>query len=151
MKELHGTASELVTAPVRDCMALLTDVEGYPKWYPEAVKSVTVLDRDDHQQATRAQTLLHVVVGPIVQDFDLVLAVEVEPSGIVELTRIAHGPRDGERFKVTWRCSDAAPGTRVGVALDASLSVPRFLPLGGVGDLLARGFVGAAARALTPA
>ena len=45
----------------------------------------------------------------------------------------------------------AAPGggTEISLALDATLSVPRLVPLGGIGDSLADGFVSAAARELS--
>ena len=36
-----------------------------------------------------------------------------------------------------------------GAALDATLSVPRLVPVGGIGNELAREFVAAAGRALT--
>jgi len=147
MKELHGTATNVVSAPVAECQALLAAVERYPVWYPDVVKQVEVLDRDDRGYASRARSNLHVSIGPLVHDFHLVFAVDVAPM-TVKLNRIPHDAGDRERFDVTWRL-DGAGDTRIQVQLGASLSVPRLLPLGGVGDSLARGFVSAAVRALS--
>jgi hypothetical protein len=69
----------------------------------------------------------------------------------VVLTRIPHDAGDREQFRVAWTLT-AAPGgaerTEIGLALNATLSVPRLVPLTGVGDSLAAGFVSAAAREL---
>src|ERR1022692_2749591 len=83
MKELRGTATALVPAPLTQCLALVEAVDRYPAWYPDVVRTVEVLERD------------------------------------------------------------------------ANLDVPRFLPLGGVGDSVAQGFISAASaklvrRARTP-
>ncbi len=130
-------------------MSLFTDVDRYPSWYPDVVKQVEVLERDDQGQPTKAHTKLHVQHGPITHDFDLTMAVEVDPPGTVKLSRIPHERSDGEKFEVTWRVSGAAP-TRLAVDLAANLDVPRFLPLGGIGDSIAQGFVSAAMRELSP-
>ncbi len=145
MKELHGTASAEVAAPVGECFALVEAVEEYPGWYPENVKQVYVVERspDGRPLATRAQ--LHVAYGPLVRDFDLLLAVAAEAPHQVKLTRVPHDASDPERFEVTWRL---APG-RIALNLWANLSVPRLVPVGGVGTAMAEGFVGAAARALS--
>jgi len=146
MKELHGTATSIISAPLAECHALLAAVERYPVWYPDVVTEVEVLDSDGRGQATRARATLHVSVGPLVRDFHLVFAVIVEPAK-VKLDRIPHHAGDSERFDVTWRLAGGGD-TRIQLELGASLSVPRLLPLGGVGDTLAHGFVTAAVRAL---
>jgi len=146
MKELHGTAISVVSAPLGECHSLLAAVDRYPAWYPDVVKQVEVLNRGDRGHPSRARAILHVSVGPVVRDFHLVFAVDVEPA-TVKLNRIAHDARDRERFDVTWLL-DAGGDTRIRLELGASLSVPRLVPLGGVGDSLAHGFVRAAARAL---
>ena len=48
---------------------------------------------------------------------------------------------------MNWRVSGAGP-TQIRLDLAANLDVPRFLPLGDVGDSMAAGFVSAATRAL---
>jgi hypothetical protein len=143
MKELRGTASELVSAPLERCLALVEAVDRYPDWYPEVVRSVEVLERDAAGVPSRARTELHVAVGPVTQDFDLLMAVTVEPPATVKLVKIG----GSARFNVIWRLQ-AGDGTRLSLELDASLDVPRFLPLGGVGDSVARGFVSAASAEL---
>ncbi len=55
---------------------------------------------------------------------------------------------DREQFSVTWHVREAEGGAEIDLALDANLSVPRLVPLGGIGNGVARGFVDAAARAL---
>ena len=129
-------------------MSLFTSVDRYPSWYPEVVKEVEVLERDDQGRPTKAHTKLHVQHGPITRDFDLTMDVEVDPAGTVKLSRIPHHGSDGEKFEVMWRVSGASP-TRIAVDLAANLDVPRFLPLGGIGDSIAQGFVSAATRELS--
>ena len=147
MKELTGHAEGTTTASPEACVWMLTAVDRYPGWYPDVVKSVDVLERDDQGRPTKAQTKLHVQHGPVTRDFDLKMEVSVDPAGVVKLSRIPHERSDGEKFEVTWRVSGAGP-TRIGLDLAANLDVPRFLPLGGIGDSIAQGFVSAATREL---
>jgi ribosome-associated toxin RatA of RatAB toxin-antitoxin module len=150
MKELHGTASRTVAAPVEDCYGLLEAVDGYPAWHPDVVRSVEVLERGADGRPSRARATLHVAVGPLVRDFNLVLAVELEALRRVKLIRQRNEPSDQEQFVVSWRLEpDGERATRIAIELDANLSVPRLVPLGGIGDSMAEGFVSAAARALT--
>ncbi len=147
MKELHGTAEAEVSAPIEECLALLAAVERYPRWYPQVVRSAAVLETGPDGHATRAEASLHVVHGPLVKDFELLLAVRVERPATVQLTRIPHGAPDEERFQVRWQLSRAA-GTLLHLDLEATLAVPRFVPLGGIGNAIATGFVEAARDAL---
>jgi ribosome-associated toxin RatA of RatAB toxin-antitoxin module len=144
---LHGSASAVVAASPQQCLELLHAVDRYPAWYPEVVKEVDVLERDAERRPTEVRTTLHLARGPLVKDFELLMAVTAEGGSGVRLTRVRHGPGDEERFEVTWRV-ERERGTRIHLRLDANLSVPRLLPLGGVGDGVAEGFVAAAARAL---
>ena len=149
MKELTGHAQRTTPASHERCLSLLEAVDGYPSWYPEVVKSVEVLERNDHRRPTKAQTKLHVQHGPIVKDFDLLMDVQVDPTGMVKLSRIPHHGADAEKFDVIWRLTGAGP-IQIRLDLAANLSVPRFVPLGDVGNSIAAGFVEAATRALTP-
>ena len=149
MKELRGAASGVVAAPVEACIQLLEAVERYPDWYREVVEEVEVRERDDQGRATQAQTTLHVSYGPVVRSFRLLLAVVVERPTTVTLTRIPHDRSDQEQFEVVWRLQDEGGNTRISLGLDANLSVPRFVPLGGAGDAMAEGFVAAATKALS--
>jgi hypothetical protein len=147
VKELDGAAGAVVAASAQECLTLLVAVDGYPSWYPQVVRDVAVLERDPQGRPSRARATLHVSVGPLVRDFNLLLAIAIEDPGTVKLTRVPNDPSDMERFEVTWRVDEAGE-TRLQLELHANLSVPRLLPLGGVGGSLAQGFVDAAARAL---
>jgi hypothetical protein len=147
MKELTGSAVATTAAISEACLSLLEAVDRYPSWHPEVVKEAEVLERDAQGHPTKARAKLHVERGPLTRDFDLVLAVSIDPSGTVKLSRIPHEPTDKEKFDVIWRV-EGGPTTRIRLELAANLDVPRFIPLGGVGDSMAEGLVNAAARAL---
>ncbi|HEY5318848.1 MAG TPA: SRPBCC family protein [Solirubrobacteraceae bacterium] len=148
MKELSGSATGVAPASVEECVRFLRAVDRYPTWHPDVVREVEVLDRDGDGYPVKARGKLHVAVGPLVKDFDLILAITVEDARTVKLSRVPHGPGDDERFEVTWRLQDAGAGTRIQLEIAAALSVPRFVPVGGIGDGLAQGFVSSATRAL---
>jgi hypothetical protein len=150
MKAMHGTATATVDVAMERCIALLAAIDRYPDWYPEVVREVKVLEWGEDGGARRARAKLHVSHGPLVKDFDLLLALSVEPSGAVALTRVPDGAFDREEFAVCWWLAAKGRDTRIELTLDALLSVPRLVPLGGIGDTLANGFVSAAVRALTP-
>jgi hypothetical protein len=137
----------VLQAPLERCLALLTALDAYPDWYPEAVRQVTIIEWADDGIASRAQATLHVSYGPLVRDFNLLLGLRVDLTGTVALTRVPHGASDREEFAVTWRLTEEH-GTRIELNLDAKLAVPRLIPLGGAGDAFAAGFVDAAIRAL---
>ncbi|HEY1565452.1 MAG TPA: SRPBCC family protein [Solirubrobacteraceae bacterium] len=143
MKELRGTADAHVPAPLAQCLTLVAAVDEYPVWYPDVVRKVDVLERDSEGRPTRAQTALHLSVGPVTKDFDLLMAVTVKPPGTVRLSKVG----GAAKFDVTWQLSEGA-STRIALELDASLDVPRFLPLGDVGNSVAQGFVSAASAEL---
>jgi hypothetical protein len=147
MKELHGTASASVAVPIEECFALVEAVDRYPAWYPDVVREAEVLGRDDGGHPTRTRATLRASVGPMVREFHLSLAVTVEPFITVRLTRVPHDSSDPERFEVIWRLQQGGE-TRIHLTLDANLSVPRLVPVGGIGDSMAAGFVAAAATAL---
>ena len=146
MREFHGEAAELVAAPVEDCLALLAAVDHYPEWCPDIVRGVDVLDRDAGGQPSRARMTMHIARRAVVREFDLFLAIVVEPPGTVKLTRVTDHPTDQE-FNATWVLRPVG-STRVALELDAKLRVPRYIPARGIGDAIAEGFVTAAGRAL---
>ena len=147
MKELTGSASATTAASPQQCVALLEAIDGYPTWTPDVVKEAEVLERDFDGHPTRARAKLHVERGPLTRDFDLLFDVNVDPGGAVVLKRVPHAPSDKERFDVTWRVG-GDQSTKIELELAANLDVPRFIPLGGVGDAMAADLVGAATRAL---
>jgi ribosome-associated toxin RatA of RatAB toxin-antitoxin module len=146
MKELHGSAHAAVDAPVDKCMALLEAVDRYPEWHPDVVHEVEVLARNDGHP-TRVRAKLHVARGPLVKDFNLVMSVASDGARQVRLTKVQDVHSGPEQFEVTWLVEDTGP-TLIRLDLSASLDVPRFLPVGGVGDGLAEGFVAAAVKEL---
>jgi len=146
LKQLHGTATRTVAAPAAESFQLLAAVDRYPDWYPDAVRAVEVLERDAAGQPQRARAQLHLTWGPVVKDFDLVLAIELEPLTAVRLARVSDQPSTSV-FDVAWRLREDG-ATQIGLELGATLDVPRFLPLGGIGDGIAGSFVDAAARRL---
>jgi Polyketide cyclase / dehydrase and lipid transport len=148
MKELHGSAYSSVDAPVDKCIALLEAVDRYPEWHPDVVHEVEVLARNDAGRPTRVRAKLHVARGPLVKDFNLVMAVASDARREVKLTKIQDAHSGPEQFGVTWLVDDTGP-TLIRLDLSASLDVPRFLPVGGVGDGLAEGFVAAAVKELS--
>ena len=121
-------------------------MDGYPTWFPEMVRDVEVLQRDASDQPTRAQTKLHVARGPLVHDFDLLMAIAVEPPGTVKLSKVTND-RSPSRFDVTWSLQ-AAESTRIELNLSATLSVSERVPVGDIGNAIAEQFVAAASRAL---
>ena len=147
MKEITGSAAGTTGATPEQAFALLEAIDGYPTWYPEVIKEAEVLERDAQGRPTRARTKLHIERGPLTRDFNLRMSVMDDPIITIKLSRIPNEPSDKERFDVTWRVEGGHP-TRIRLDLLADLSVPRFVPVGDVGDALAQGMVSAATRAL---
>jgi ribosome-associated toxin RatA of RatAB toxin-antitoxin module len=143
MKELRGTATALVPAPIEECLALVRAVDQYPAWYRDVVRTVQVLERDEGGVPSRARAELHLSIGPLSKDFDLLMAITFAPPGTVKLVKTG----GTAKFDVTWRLNDG-DRTRVTLELDANLDAPRLLPLGGIGDSLAQGFISAASAEL---
>jgi hypothetical protein len=148
MKELTGDAVAATGATPEQALALLEDIDRYPTWYPGVIREAEVLERDAEGHPTKAHCKLHVEHGPLKRDFNLVMAVTVDPAGTVKLSRIPHRPTDPERFDVAWRVAGGNLSTQIRLDLAANLNVPRLVPLGGVGDSFAQGMVSAATRAL---
>ncbi len=147
VKHLNGTARAAVAAPIEDCFALFAALEGYPAWYEEVVTRVEVVESGDDGLPLRAETKLHLSYGPVSRDLDLLLAVTVSRPELVHLTHVSRGPSSGASFDATWRLQDG-DGTRLDLELDANMPVPALVPVGGVGDAFAAGFMRAAVRRL---
>jgi hypothetical protein len=143
MKHLQGAARATVEVPIEECLAFLAAIEEYPSWYPDVVKEVKVVESGDDKLPLRAETKLHLSYGPASRDLDLLLAVRVRRPGLVHLTHVPRGPSSGASFDATWQLEDHA-GTDLQLELDATMPVPRLVPLGGVGDVFAAGFMSAA-------
>jgi ribosome-associated toxin RatA of RatAB toxin-antitoxin module len=149
VKDLHGSASQPANAAPERCLALLADVESYPRWYPAVVRGIEVVKRDAAGVAQQVRAILHAAVGPINRDLELLLGV-TRGADTVVLARVPHAGSDRERFEVNWRVVSAGgQQARIELSLAASLDLPRLLPVGGLADTLATGFVGAAVRELS--
>jgi Polyketide cyclase / dehydrase and lipid transport len=148
VKRLNATADTAVRASPAACLRLLEAVDRYPEWYPEVVRKVTVLARDAGALASKVEARLHVSRGPLSRDLELMLEVSTDEPLEIRLTRLPYDPTDQEEFELIWRVEAASSATRIGLELAANLDLPRALPLGGVGEAMAQGFLAAAARAL---
>jgi hypothetical protein len=147
MKHLHGDAEASVGVRIDDCLRFLAALEAYPNWYPDVVREVEVVETGKGGLPLRAETKLHLSWGPVSRDLDLLLAVRVQRPGLVQLSHVPRGPAGGASFDATWRLEDRA-GTHLELELDATMPVPGLVPLGGVGDAFADGFMEAAVRGL---
>ncbi len=147
MKHLHGAAQGAVDVPIEDCVAFLAALDAYPGWYPDVVRGVEVVEHDDDGVPVRAETKLHLAYGPVSRDLDLLLAVRVQSPDLVQLTHVPRGQSSGTAFDATWRLEDDGE-TRLDLELDATMPVPRLVPLTGVGDSFAAGFMQAAVERL---
>ena len=147
MKHLHGVAQAAVGVPIEECHAFLAALEAYPSWYPDVVREVEVIESGDDGLPLRAETKLHLSYGPVSRDLALLLAVRVRTPGLVELAHVPRGTSSGASFDATWRLEDRA-GTQLELELDATMPVPRLVPLAGVGDAYAAGFMKAAVARL---
>lgn len=149
MKRLHATADATTHASLERCFALLAAIDDYPSWYPSGILSAESIEHDADGMPTRARAILHLGHGPLVKQFPLDLSVITRQLSIVELHRMPEHPQDDEQLSVHWRVSDGVSDRRIEVEMHAHLAVPRFLPVGGMADALARSFVEAAAGALS--
>ena len=136
-----------MAAPLEECFALLAAVDRYPDWCPDVVRQVEVLDRDAAGEPRRARMTIHVEWGAIVRDFQLFLAVAVEPPRAVTLRRVTDHPTN-QAFTANWLLAPADT-TRITLELDAELRIPGYIPADGIADKIAQAFVAAASRALS--
>lgn len=151
MKHLHGNAQATVGVGIDECLGFLAALDAYPSWYPDVVREVEVVETGKGGLPVRAETKLHLSWGPVSRDLELLLAVRVERSPVlVQLSHVPRGPSSGASFDATWRLEDR-DGTQLELELDATMPVPGLVPLGGVGDAFAEGFVEAAVRGLESA
>jgi hypothetical protein len=146
VRDFHGEAAEVTPASLADSFALVAAVDRYPDWCPDAVRAVDLLARGADGYPSSVWMRMHIARGASVRDFNLYLAVGVEPLTAVKLTRFTDHPTNQE-FHATWLLRHA-DSTRIELQLDAKLRVPPYIPAGGIPDAIAEGFVSAACRAL---
>ncbi len=148
MKQLYATAGATTSASLERCFELISAIGEYPRWYPSRIVAAEPLDHDADGLPTRARAILHFAHGPLVKQFPVNLSVITRRLHSVELRRLPEHPRDDEQLSVAWRLLDGARVRRIEVELRARLAVPRFLPVGGMAESIAKGFVEAAIGAL---
>jgi hypothetical protein len=135
-----------VAAPLEECFDLLAAVDRYPEWCGDVIRYVEVLEHGAGGQPRRVRMMIHVARGTLVREFQLYLAVAVEPRRSVTLTRVTDHPTNQE-FTGVWLVR-ADGRTQIALQLDAKLRLPGFVPTAGIPDEIATGFVAAASRAL---
>jgi ribosome-associated toxin RatA of RatAB toxin-antitoxin module len=149
MKELTATASGTAQASIDACYELLLDVGGYPRWYPDGVKQVEVIEHDQDGIATQVDAVLNAVAGPIRKQFEVRLAVEQTRPSRIALARVADDRGDHELLTITWLLRElGAAETEITVEMGARLDVPMFLPIDPVAREVANGFLQAALAAV---
>lgn len=152
MKHLEGHASAVVKARPATCFGLLSAVEGYPNWSGEFIRDVVSVERDGEGRASRAHVRVHVAQSPFAKDYEFDVDIRTDPTHAVHLSRVASNSSDRERLSLSWSLVegqvDGQVGghvTRIELELSASVSfLPEFLPLPGVGDLVAGTLLGLA-------
>lgn len=148
MKTVSAQAEAISHAGIPEVAHLLRAVDAYPRWAGEVVREAIVLARDEAGQPLRVEATLRVQLGPLPLDLELTLAISSERAESVTLTRLPNDPGDEERFVAVWRLDEGpARRTRIGLSIEASIDVPRLVPLGDLGDKLARRLADAAAAA----
>jgi ribosome-associated toxin RatA of RatAB toxin-antitoxin module len=145
MKEIRGSASATVRASAQDSYALLAAVDRYAEWNGELVRELEVLQAEP----LRLRAVICVKRGRLTKTFELRVATHTEPLHVVHITRIPNDPDDPEGLELSWRVAPAGSGARLELAFSAVASfVPGFLPLGGIGNLIAGTLLEAATDAL---
>ena len=147
MKDLTASASGRTGAPVDQAFTLLSEFEGYPDWFPEGVKSLTVIGRDPAGRPNHLDATLRTTSGPIQREFRMEMGVTLREPELVELKRMPNENRDRENMTVSWRLT-SGPQTLVAVDLRARLDLPGFLPVGGLAQGMADRVLQAALRRL---
>ncbi len=148
MKHLHATAAATTSATLERCFEFLSAIDDYPHWYPSRIVAAESVDRDADGVPTRARAILHFAHGPLAKEFPVDLSVITKRLQSIELRRLPEHPKDDEQLSVAWRLIDGPAARRIEVEMRADLAVPRFLPIGGMAESIARGFVEAAVDAL---
>jgi ribosome-associated toxin RatA of RatAB toxin-antitoxin module len=149
MKELNASASGTTQTSIDACYERLLDVGSYPQWYPDGVKQVEVLARDEAGTPTLIDAVLNAVAGPIRKQFEVRLAVEPTRPSRVALARVPDDRGDHEMLTITWLLRESGAGqTEITVEMGARLDVPMFLPIDPVAREVANGFLQAAIAAV---
>jgi ribosome-associated toxin RatA of RatAB toxin-antitoxin module len=149
MRDLSASEHGVTPVAIDTVYAFLEQVERYPQWYPNGVKQAVVRDRDTDGGITKAFVVLALNEGPIRRDFEMEMSVKRVPGRSIVLSRLPKSSGDKEQLAVSWALSsNASGGTDLTASFNATLSIPGFLPLGGIDKAIPRGFLAAALAAL---
>lgn len=151
VKRIDGQASRHVNAPAERCFELLAAVDGYSDWTGGLVRDVEVLECGADDRPTKARATIHVATSAFTRDLRFTVAVRAQATSAVTLHGLPDESPDFDELEISWRLSPAGSGaTRIEVAFHAVTGVvPRFLPLPGVGDVIARALLDPAVQALS--
>ncbi len=144
MKDLNASVSGVANRPQTDVYAFLADFAAYSTWYPAGVR------RSELRTEDRGYAVLALNQGPIQRDFEMDMAIEKVPETSITLRRLPNRPDDKQLLAVTWLLAPDVGdgGTSITAEFKAKLSIPGFLPLGGVEKAIPQGFLDAALAAL---
>jgi hypothetical protein len=144
MKDLNASVSGVASKPIAEVYAFLADFGAYPSWYPAGIKQAEMIGEG------KGHTILALNQGPIQRDFEMDMAIELTPETAITLRRLPKRPGDQEQLAVTWRLAPGVgdAGTAVTAQFAATLSIPGWLPLGGVEKAIPQGFLDAALASL---
>ena len=143
MRRLSVHAHAASYASASSLAQLLVAVDRYPSWHGDVVRKVVVRTRDEAGRPETVDVTLRVGIGPVHHDLELTLAICATLPTRITLTRLPNEAGDPETFVAAWRL-DEDPRTTISLEVEAEVDVPRLVPLGGIGDRLAQGFVDAA-------
>jgi ribosome-associated toxin RatA of RatAB toxin-antitoxin module len=132
----------VVSAAPADVYAVVEDVETYPEWMT-GVQGVDVHERGPDGRVSVARIHMELPIPVVKGGFAFTGAVDRTPPSRVTLRRKPSREGDEQALTVDWRLEPEGSGTRVRLEMDATVDVPRFAPLGGPADSMARGFADA--------
>jgi ribosome-associated toxin RatA of RatAB toxin-antitoxin module len=132
----------VVAAATADVFAVVEDVERYPEWMT-GVQGVDVHERGPDGRVSVARVHMELPIPLIKGGFAFTGAIDRTPPSRVTLRRKASREGDEQALTVDWRLEPEGSGTRVRLELDAVVDVPRFAPIGGPAESLAKGFADA--------
>ncbi|CAB4866530.1 MAG: SRPBCC family protein [Actinobacteria bacterium] len=100
---IHGSATEVINAPIAEVYKVAADVENSPKWQPE-IKDVEVLERDGDGNQTRVLTESDAKVKTVKSELEFSYD---EPNGLSWKQKKG----DMKSVEGSWTLKDLGDGT----------------------------------------
>jgi uncharacterized membrane protein len=100
---IHGSATEVINAPIAEVYKVAADVENSPKWQPE-IKDVEVLERDSDGNQTRVLTESDAKVKTVKSELEFSYD---EPNGLSWKQKKG----DMKSVEGSWTLKDLGDGT----------------------------------------